>query len=319
MTEFKPSRILIFGATGQIGAFITEAILSANPAFQHVAIFTSENTARTKPDLLRGWTERGVSIITGDVADKGQVLAAYKGIDTVVSAVGRNVLDHQTDLLRWADEQENGSVQWFLPSEYGTDIEYGPKSATEKPHQLKLKVRKFAREALKRVKCTYVVTGPYIDMYFTLFGAADKVGGYDVQNKRAVLVEDGNGKVGFTSMRDVGKGVVAALQHPEASFDRVIKIQSFVVTPEEILTEFEKQTGGQPWTVEYTPLDDLRRLEDDAWSQGKGWSTLATLRRIWAEGGTLYERTDNEAIGLHDEDLESLATTVQRNIAQVTS
>lgn len=113
--------------------------------------------------------------------------------------------------------------------------------------------------------------------------------------------------------------MVAALQHPEASFDRVIKIQSFVVTPKEILTEFEKQTGGQPWTVEYTPLDDLRRLEDDAWSQGKGWSTLATLRRIWAEGGTLYERTDNEAIGLRDEDLESLATTVQRNIAQVTS
>ncbi|PKS05834.1 hypothetical protein jhhlp_007663 [Lomentospora prolificans] len=319
MAAFKPSRILIFGATGQIGYFITESILSANPAFPHVTIFTSENTAKTKADLLQDWTSRGASVITGDVTDKNQVLAAYEGIDTVVSAVGRNVLAHQIDLLRWADEQENSTVKWFFPSEYGTDIEYGPKSANEKPHQLKLKVRKFAREELKRVKCTYVVTGPYVDMYFTLFGPAEKVGGYDVKNKRAVLVEDGNGKVGFTSMRDVGKGVVAALQHPGASFDRILKIQSFVVTPREILAEFEKQTGGEPWKVEYTPLDGLRKLEEDAWNEGKGWATLATLRRIWAEGGTLYEKTDNEAIDLRDEDLETLAATVEREIARSSS
>ncbi|KEZ45232.1 hypothetical protein SAPIO_CDS2702 [Scedosporium apiospermum] len=316
MTSFKPSRILIFGATGQIGYFITEAILSANPAFPHVTIFTSENTASTKADLLKNWTSRGASVITGDVTDKNQVLAAYKDIDTVVSAVGRNVLDHQTNLLQWADEQENGSVKWFFPSEYGTDIEYGPKSATEKPHQLKLKVRKFAREQLKRVKPTYLVTGPYVDMYFTLPGFNERIGGFDVKNKRAILVEDGNGKVGFTTMRDVGKGVVAALKHPEASFDRAVKIQSFVVTPKEILAEFEKQTGGQPWKVEYTSLDDLRKLEDDAWKEGKGWATLATLRRIWAEGGTLYDKTDNEAIDLRDEDLENLETTVQREIAK---
>lgn len=202
MTSFKPSRILIFGATGQIGYFITEAILSANPAFPHVTIFTSENTASTKADLLKNWTSRGASVITGDVTDKNQVLAAYKDIDTVVSAVGRNVLDHQTNLLQWADEQENGSVKWFFPSEYGTDIEYGPKSATEKPHQLKLKVRKFAREQLKRVKPTYLVTGPYVDMYFTLPGFNERIGGFDVKNKRAILVEDGNGKVGFTTMRE---------------------------------------------------------------------------------------------------------------------
>lgn len=110
--------------------------------------------------------------------------------------------------------------------------------------------------------------------------------------------------------------MVAALKHPEASFDRAVKIQSFVVTPKEILAEFEKQTGGQPWKVEYTSLDDLRKLEDDAWKEGKGWATLATLRRIWAEGGTLYDKTDNEAIDLRDEDLEKLETAVQREIAK---
>lgn len=32
------------------------------------------------------------------------------------------------------------SVKRFFPSEFGTDIEYGPESVNEKPHQLKLKV-----------------------------------------------------------------------------------------------------------------------------------------------------------------------------------
>ena len=73
-------------------------------------------------------------------------------------------------------------------------------SANEKPHQLKLKVRKYIRENISRLKYTYVVTGPYADMYFTLSPSAAEAGGYSVADKKAVLVEDGEGKVGFTTM-----------------------------------------------------------------------------------------------------------------------
>jgi NAD(P)-dependent dehydrogenase (short-subunit alcohol dehydrogenase family) len=199
-TTFKPSKILIFGATGQIGAYITEALLSADPPFPHVAAFTSEATARDKAALLSRWRSRGLSVITGDVTDKAQVQAAYAtGVDTVVSAVGRGVLLHQTELARWADEQEGGSVRWFLPSEYGTDIEYGPESAKERPHQAKLAVRKFLREEVRRVRSTFVVTGPYADMFFTLAPGLVEAGGFEVGKRRAVLLEDGNGKVGLTT------------------------------------------------------------------------------------------------------------------------
>lgn len=199
-STFKPSKILIFGATGQIGAYITEALLSAAPPFAHLAVFTSESTARDKAALLSGWKSRGLSVITGDVTDRAQVQAAYAtGVDTVVSAVGRNVLLHQRELVRWAEEQEGGTVRWFLPSEYGTDIEYGPQSAGERPHQAKLAVRKFIREEAERVKGTFLVTGPYADMFFTLAPAVVEAGGFDIKGKRAVLLEDGNGKVGLTT------------------------------------------------------------------------------------------------------------------------
>ena len=112
-------------------------------------------------------------------------------------------------------------------------------------------------------------------------------------------------------MHSVGKGVVAALRHPDAALDRALKIQSFVVTPKQILAAFEKQTGAQ-WTAEYSSLDKLRAVEDKLWAEGAPLATAATLRRIWGDGGTLYEKTDNEAIGLGNDQLESLEDAVRR-------
>lgn len=198
--SFTPSKILVFGATGNIGLFIADALLDANPAFEQITIFTSPSTVETKTELLDGWKKKGAKVISGNIDDNEQVKAACKDHDTVVSALGRNVIEKQIDLIKLAEETD--SVKWFFPSEYGTDIEYGPKSADEKPHQAKLKVRKYIRENVKRLRYTYLVTGPYVDMYLTLSPVAPEAGGFDIKSKKAVLVEDGEGKVGLTTMRE---------------------------------------------------------------------------------------------------------------------
>lgn len=55
---------------------------------------------------------------------------------------------------------------------------------------------------------------------------------------------------------------------------------------------------GAPWrSLSYTSLERLRSLEKEAWEKGHGAATGVTLRRIWTEGGTLYERRDNGVIG----------------------
>ncbi|CAH0040316.1 unnamed protein product [Clonostachys solani] len=280
------------------------------PPFPKVSIFTSESTVSKKAEYINLLKSKGAHIITGDVTNPNDVKAAYEGVDTVVSAVGRNVIDQQIELIKLAEE--SSSVQWFFPSEYGTDIEYGPESINEKPHQLKLKVRKYIRENIKRVKYTYLVTGPYVDMFFTLNKLAPEAGGFEIESKKAVLVDGGEGRIGFTTMPDVGKALVAALRHPEASFNKALKVQSFVVTPKQILAEFEKQVGGPKWSVTSYTLQELKDAEKKAWSEGKSYATSYTLRRIWSEGGTLYEKTDNESIGLHSSQLETLEDGVKR-------
>jgi hypothetical protein len=87
-------------------------------------------------------------------------------------------------------------------------------------------------------------------------------------------------------------------------------VNSFTTTTHEILAEYEKQTGGEKWEVSYTSLDDLKKLEEDLWAKGIPQATGATLRRIWTEGGTLYDKPrDNESIGFSD--TETLADAVR--------
>jgi hypothetical protein len=56
----------------------------------------------------------------------------------------------------------------------------------------------------------------------------------------------------------------------------------------------------------------LKEAERKGWAEGNPKAVSYTLRRIWSEGGTLYEKTDNESIGLKDEDLETLEDSVRR-------
>ncbi|KAL4997414.1 hypothetical protein BDV10DRAFT_92239 [Aspergillus recurvatus] len=288
------SNLLIFGATGAIGSYITAAITDARGAFGRLGIFTSQSTLISKTKEINALREKGVDILVGDVTSKDEVLKAFDGFDTVVSALGRGVIAHQVQLIQWADESSH--IKRFLPSEYGTDIEYSPASANERPHQQKLKVRAAIRES-KNLEYAFVVTGPYADVPF-YFGATKnpRGGSFDVRNKKAVLLGDGKGRISLVACADVGKFVVHTLTHWDKARGRALKLNSFTTTPNDILAEFEKQTGDK-WSVEYTSLEQLKQYEKEAWETGESDATLLTLRRIWTEGGTLYDRRDNEDIG----------------------
>ncbi|KAM0263174.1 hypothetical protein ACHAQJ_001329 [Trichoderma viride] len=304
MGAFKPLHILVFGATGSIGKHIVNQLIGAKPPFPKISIFTSVNTVAKKLELINEWEAAGVSIVVGDVDNTAHVKFAYQGVDTAISCLGRGALEYQFELIRLADESD--SVKWFFPSEYGTDPDHDRSSAHEKPHQQKRGVRKMLAEQVKDLKPTYLVVGPYIEMWVP----KDAISGFDVQKREATILGDGEQPIGFTTMADVGKGVVAALQHPEVSLGKVLKIASFTKSSNQVLAEYEKQVG-EKFKVTYVPLDDVKSFEKKSWDEGNSLATLATLQRIWVTGGAVYDKLDNEAIGLHEDQLQSLEEAVR--------
>lgn len=117
----------------------------------------------------------------------------------MISAVGRNVIASQINLLKLAEE--SSSIKTFYPSEYGTDIEYWPSSAHEKPHQQKLKVRAYIRDSIKRLNIVYLVTGPFADLYVGKT-SNPAFGSFDVKAKKATLLGDGKGEISLTTMEE---------------------------------------------------------------------------------------------------------------------
>lgn len=116
-----------------------------------------------------------------------------------------------------------------------------------------------------------------------------------------------------TKYPSVGKFVVAALANPQASQNKILRVQSFVVSAKDILDEFEKQTGSK-FNVKYTSKNELRQMEKQLWEEGNPGATLFTLRRIWSDGKTLYDKTNNESLGVTTDDLEPLSAVVGRAV-----
>jgi hypothetical protein len=65
----------------------------------------------------------------------------------------------------------------------------------------------------------------------------------------------------------------------------------------------------------YTSLPELRALENQAWESGVPAAPVITLRRIWAEGGTLYEKRDNCMIG--EPPVQTLEDVVAKELKRV--
>ena len=199
MMASPPKDILVIGATGVIGRFLIQELLAAKDSFGRLAVFTSPDTLERKSTEIQALKANGVEVIIGDLTNAADIRRAYEGVDTIVSAVGRPIIDAQIQLLEIAEATPN--VKYFYPSEYGTDIEYGPQSKDERPHQLKLKVRKYIREHIHRLQYTYLVTGPYADLYIGRTGDL-RAGGFDVLAKKATLLGTGKEKISLTTMRE---------------------------------------------------------------------------------------------------------------------
>jgi hypothetical protein len=110
--------------------------------------------------------------------------------------------------------------------------------------------------------------------------------------------------------RSVGKLLVRALLHASESRNKALRVNSFTTTDVQILEEFETQTGGQKWQLDFTSVHELERLEKDAWASNNPLATLLTLRRIWVEGGTLCSQRDNPVI-----DAEEVVDSLEEAIA----
>ncbi|KAI9283011.1 NmrA-like domain-containing protein [Umbelopsis sp. AD052] len=113
MTSFKS--IAVFGATGDLGPFLVNALLESK-SFSTIRVLTRSESFKEKPETFNDLKARGVQVAALDLSNEDAVVEALQGIDAVVSSISGSVITNQ---LVWVKAAARAGVKRFIPSEFG--------------------------------------------------------------------------------------------------------------------------------------------------------------------------------------------------------
>ncbi|KAL8490471.1 hypothetical protein ACS0TY_026097 [Phlomoides rotata] len=253
----EKSKILIIGGTGYIGKFIVEASAkSGHPTFALVRESTISDPV--KGELIQGFKNSGVTILTGDLKDHQSLVNAIKQVDVVISTVGSLQLADQNNII--AAIKEAGNVKRFLPSEFGNDPDLArPVEPVKTIFGIKSKIRR-AIEA-EAIPYTYVSSN-YFAGYSLPTLVQPGVTAPPPPKDKLVIYGDGNAKAVFNVEGDIAAYTIEAVDDPRTlNKSLFIKPPKNIYSFNELVALWEKKIGKSVEKEYITEEQLLKQIE----------------------------------------------------------
>lgn len=289
MSSTTINTVAIAGASGALGTPVTKALLDAG--------FTI--TALTRQDS-KSMFPSGVKVVPVDYTSKTSLQTALEGQDALISTLSTQGIAEQSLLLEAAVA---AGVKRILPSEFGSDTS-NPKARALPVYKDKVEVetlvKRLCEESAGKTTYTLVLNNAFLDWGISYKFLIDPVA------KTYELVDGGNGYFTTTPLSFVAAGVVAILQRPDATANKVIHLQGARLTQRQFLALVQKATGAEGWTVTEADSEQLEKsgyevLKTDP-TNLPGWLFPMLKLAVYAEGfgGDFGEQgeKDNAMLGL---------------------
>eukprot|EP00252_Welwitschia_mirabilis_P011859 TRINITY_DN2635_c0_g1_i2.p1 TRINITY_DN2635_c0_g1~~TRINITY_DN2635_c0_g1_i2.p1 ORF type:complete len:271 (+),score=38.40 TRINITY_DN2635_c0_g1_i2:209-1021(+) len=241
------SRILIIGATGYIGRFITKASIALG---HPTTILVRESTFSDaqKASLLESFKSSGVSILKGSMDDHETLVKAIKSVDVVISAVGSAQITEQSKIIKAI--KEAGNVKRFLPSEFGVDVDrVNAVEPAKSAFALKSKIRREVEA--EGIPYTFVCCNFFAGYLIPTLG---NFGLQAPPRDKTTVLGDGNVKVVYVKEEDIGTYTIKAVDDPR-TLNRVLYLRppANTLTYNDLVEMWEKKIGK---TLEKTYLTE---------------------------------------------------------------
>ncbi|KAF8040206.1 hypothetical protein BT93_B2440 [Corymbia citriodora subsp. variegata] len=167
MTAPTPAsgRVLVVGATGFIGRFITEASIEAGR--QTYVLVRPGSSSPSKANTVETLQKKGAIVLRGLINDRSLVESILREheIEIVISAVGGGDILDQLTLVEAI--KAVGTVKRFLPSEFGHDLDRAdPVEPGLTMYKEKREVRQLIEEhrlPYTYICCNSIASWPYYD------------------------------------------------------------------------------------------------------------------------------------------------------------
>jgi len=241
--------IAIFGATGNVGKSITKAIL-AKEDFK-VKIFTRPDTLENpdKKALFDGFRSSGAQIVGIDIKNVDEVAKELEGTQVVLSNLSGIAVGNQELLIKAA---QKAGVKRFYPSEYGIDdIAHKISSPFIDP---KKAIRTKIIDA--GIESVIVVTG------FFLEWQVSPAYSFNAEDQTVEIFGNGNTKISFTSLGDIGTYVAESINHPQlqgsSNGEYILRVPKVHASLNEIIAIHAAATG-KPFKATYVDIKEAEK------------------------------------------------------------
>ncbi|CAM6092436.1 unnamed protein product [Calypogeia fissa] len=253
------SKVLIIGATGGMGKYLTNASIKlGHPTFALVRSTTPSDPA--KAELLKSFHDNGVTVLVGEVGNYASLLTALKQVEVVIAAVSEDQLGNQHDILEAA--KEAGTIKRFYPSEFGNEVDTFP---VDNPISGPIFGTKqtFRRVVEKSgIPYTFVASNSFNSYFVAPLGQDPRLTAPPRDGKLTIL-GDGNAKAVFNDDADIATYTIRSVEDPRAENKvLVISPKDNVASLNEVIATWEKKIGH---TFEKEFLDEeeiLKTIEE---------------------------------------------------------
>lgn len=283
------SKILIIGGTGKIGQWISRASLALHhPTF----LLVRPATFAARPDVLNSLESLGASILQGSLEDKISLVEAIKQVDIVISAVHGPLLLAQLNIVEAI--QQAGSIQRFVPSEFGIDVNGEGARTTLNPIGGMFKMKQKVRQAIEaaNIPFTYLCSFVLAHVFAKTLGQPDEV--LSQPMNKVIIYGDGHTKVSFLCVEDVGFFAIKLANDPRALNKTVnLRLPDNIFSQLELVSLWEKTTGKILEKISLSEEEIQKKIH-----AGQGsWETMKLIMKdaIFRRGlTTIVERQENQ-------------------------
>ena len=296
------TKIALIGANGNLGPSILHALLSSTTPKFNVTVLNRQSSKSTYPSTV-------TTKLIPDDPSIDDYTSALTSQDVLITTFGGTNSELQ---IKLADACVAAGVQRFIPADFGSCDSSSQLALELMPlYRRKQEVREHLRQLAgeEKLSWTSLVTGHFFD-----YGLKSGLLLFDVKGKKATVFDGGEIRWSASTLARVGEAVVAVLKMDgEETRDRMLYVQSFCVTQNELVRACER-VSGEKWTVEDVKSEDFikemkARTDKDTGDHDAYENLVGVVGTIDADW-TGKETFSNGLLGLKDEDLEEAVKKV---------
>ncbi|KAK1777244.1 hypothetical protein QBC45DRAFT_417315 [Copromyces sp. CBS 386.78] len=306
-------KITLVGASGNLGRVLLSHLLNATNANPNLSITILQRTSSKSiypphPHLTVRTVPSSWSL--------PDLTSALRGQHAVIAAFP--LRDLQSHLVLAEAAYLSSTVTRFIPADYGSVDARSPLARDLVPlFGKKVAVRELLEKLSdksdnKKFTWTSLVNGHFFDWGLT--NGFLHFYPFDKKGPRAHILGDGNEKSSQATLGQVARAVVNVLtgdgEHLEKTRNRVLMLQSFLVSQNDVVDVLEKVTGRK-WVREYVDTEEYIRERKKVADGGGEGAAEAIEDLVFALGvvegdWTNKEEYSMELLGLEEEDLETV-------------